>query len=454
MKKSAALLLTLIIFAQMMFFSGCSLGKGKKLKILSADGTELALLESISDGFTELDGNGCRAYLEAVLSESEELTAGLLGCDTEKARDYLIKNGCVIYTAFDKKVFDSVKTAYEAQGIDSLKFGCAVTDLHGGILALYSAGEGKEGYVNYAVKNTPPYSSFKPLCVYTPAIDKGLEVWSSVYPDSPVKQITENGQKTDWPANATNTYTNKNTDLAYAIKTSLNTVAVRCMQTLGVSNSFDFLERSFGLTLEYEKKKAELYGEDEVIGNVALGYLNDGVSPVDMAGYYQIFANAGNYFKPYTVLKICDRGGNTLYKNNTKPTQIIKNTTAFIMNRLLQNVVTAKGTGEKAACKGVYVGGKTGTGDLGNWFVGFTPQYTCAVWHGTELIKNTSCEIFSKAVSGFENKTGMDFPSCDGIEKVAYCKESGMLLSGKCKEVDMGYFVSGNLPEVCNKHNE
>lgn len=453
MNKTASFFLASIIFAEIILFSGCSVGKGNNLKILSADGTELALLDSISDNFYQSDGNDRRAYIQSVLSESEEIIVDLLACTQEKARDYLIKNGCVIYTAFDEKVFESVKSSYEAKGINSLKFGCAVTDLHGGILALYSAGNNEEGYVNYATEQTPPYSSFKPLCVYAPAIDKGLATWSSVYPDSPIKKITEENKQVDWPSNATGIYANKNIDIAYAIKTSLNTVAVRCMQTLGVNNSLDFFERSFGLTLEFEKKKAEAYGEDEVIGNVALGYLNDGASPADMAGYYQIFANGGYYFKPHTVLKICDKNGNTLYKDGTKPTRIIKSSTAFIMNRLLQNVVSAGGTGEKARCEGVCVGGKTGTGDHGNWFVGFTPQYTCAVWHGTELVSNNSCEIFSKAVSGFENKTGMDFPSCDEIEKAAYCRESGMLLGEKCKEVDMGYFASGNLPEVCDKHS-
>lgn len=451
MKKYISFFLGLIVFVEMMLLSGCSEGESKNLKILSADGSEIAVLKNLSD---ELDGNEYRAYIEAVISESREIISDSLDCESEQADDYLINNGCVIYTPLDKKVFSSVKTAYEAQGVKGLKFGCAVTDLRGEILTLYSAGDGDDGFVNYATRQTPPYSSFKPLCVYTPLIENGLAEWSSVYPDSPVKKIKKDDKEVDWPANATGIYSNKNTDIAHAVKTSLNTVAVRGMQTLGISNSFDFLESNFGLTLDYEKKKAEIFGEDEVIGNVTLGYLNDGISPSDMAGYYQIFANGGNYFKTHTVIKICDKKGNTVYKDGTTPTQVIKSSTAFIMNRLLQNVVTEGGTGKNARCNGVYVGGKTGTGDFGNWFVGFTPQYTCAVWHGTEIEKNFSCEIFSKAVSGFENKKGMDFPGCDEIKKAAYCSESGMLFSEKCKEVDMGYFVSGNLPEVCNKHNE
>ena len=454
MKKITSFLIAAIVLAQTAVISGCSQGKGKGVSIIGKGGEELALIQSISDGRKELEENDRRAYLEAVLSEAEELITKTRGCTVQKARDYLTGNECAVYTAFDDRTFESVKKAYASRNFEELTFGCAVTDLHGNLLALYSAGSGADKYVNYATEKTPPYSSFKPLCVYTPAIENGLAVWSSVYPDSPIKKIEgENGEKYDWPVNATKTYSNKNTSVAYAIKTSLNTVAVRCMQTVGVKNSFEFLESKFGLSLDFEKKKAALYGEDEVIGNVALGHLYEGVSPADMAGYYQIFANGGSYTKPHTVLKICDKNGDTVYEYKAESEQVIKSSTAYIMNCLLQNVVTLGGTGEKAGCEGVYVGGKTGTGDSGNWFVGFTPQYTCAVWHGTELVKNNACEIFSEAISGFANDEGKAFPYCAGIKKAAYCCESGMLISQKCREVDMGFFASDNIPGVCDKHN-
>lgn len=454
MKKIMAFFLTAVIFAELIIISGCSPGKSKGLRIKDINGGELATLQSISDGCTELEGNDRRAYLEAVLSEIEAAVAEAQGCTVKKAREYLLKNECTVYTAFDDRVFEAVKKAYESRGIKELDFGCAVTDLQGNLTALYSSGSVDGNYVNFATEKTPPYSSFKPLCVYAPAIENGLAGWSTVYPDSPIKKIEgENGQKYDWPVNATKTYTNENTSLAYAIKISLNTVAVRCMQTVGVKNSLDFLESKFGLTLDFEKKKAELYGEDEVIGNVALGHLYEGVSPADMAGYYQVFANGGSYRKPHTVLKICDKSGETVYENKSEEKRVIKSSTAYIMNRLLQNVVTAGGTGENARCEGVSVGGKTGTGDLGNWFVGFTPQYTCAVWHGTELVKNNACEIFSEAVSGFDNSAKKNYPSCAEIKRAAYCTESGMLFSSKCRRADMGYFASDNIPETCNKHN-
>ena len=433
------------------YVSGCSHNSMGLLQIIDAKGNTIAEINTLSDQYKELKNDQTRAYLQTVLSEAEEVIGGLRGYTPKNARDFLLKNGCSIKTAFNQDIFDAVKNGYESTSDKNLSFGCAVTDLQGGLLAILS--DGAKDDENYATKKTAPYSSFKPICVYAPAIESGLANWSSVFLDAPVKKITkEDGQAYDWPVNATGIYANEPKTVSYAIKTSLNTVAVRCLQTVGLKNSFSFLESNFGLTLSFEKNKANTLGDDEVIGNVALGYLYDGVSPVDMAGYYQVFANGGSYSKPHTIFEITDQDGNTVYEYQSQERQVITRQTAYIMNKLLQNVVSAGGTGEKARCEGVAVGGKTGTGDDGNWFVGFTPQYTCAIWHGTEISKNISCDIFSAMVSHFDNESVKQFPNSAGIKKAAYCLETGKLFSNKCRKADMGYYASDNLPEACNMH--
>ena len=63
--------------------------------------------------------------------------------------------------------------------------------------------------------------------------------------------------------------------------------------------------------------------------------------------------------------------------------QVIVEETAYIMNRLLKEVVSKDGTGKAAALKNVEVCGKTGTSRdyKDNWFVGMTPEYSCTVWY-------------------------------------------------------------------------
>lgn len=450
-QKVTSIILTILIIAQCFIFSGCL--SNNTIKIMDNSGNLILSLNSMSDNQIILKDNEYRAYLEIVLSEAEQIISEILNCDIKQARDCMINEGYVIYTAFDKEIYSCIENAYNEQQSDELSFGCAVTDLKGTLLAAFSEGSDEHEYINYAVKNTPPYSSFKPLSVYTPAIENNLINWSTMYEDSPVKNIIgSDGQYREWPVNSTGTYSFENASIATAIKESLNTVAVKCLQTLGVKQSFAFLKENFDLTLEFEQNKAALQGDEEVLGNVALGYLYDGVSPVDMAGYYQVFANGGIYNQPRSIVKICDGQGNAIYELENPNIRIIKESTAFIVNKLLQEVVSYGGTGEKARCNDVVVGGKTGTGDEGNWFVGFTPQYSCAIWHGKQIPKNHAAEIFSTVVSSFEDNEKKDFFGCSDIKKAVYCCESGMLLSEKCFKIDMGYYATDGIPDICNKH--
>lgn len=448
MKKWIAVFLSLLLALECAAVSGCS--SGGQVRVLDGGGQEIAALESLSDERTELHDHAYRTYLEIVLSEAEGCIASLYEWDTQQARRYLLEEECTLYTAFDGGAFHSLQNAYEQQAGGSLSFGGAVTDLQGNLLAVCSAG-GEEG-ANYATAKTPPYSAFKPLSVYMPAIERGLITWSSLYEDSPVKKITDSdGRPVDWPANATGTYTHENTLLPIAIKESLNTVAVRCMQEVGVSESLAFLQERFGLSLDFEQNRLALYGEDEVIGNVALGYLYEGISPVEMAGYYQIFANGGLYYPPHALLKICDSQGKVIYERQEEGQQVIRPSTANILNHLLQGVVSPGGTGQEAACDGVTVGGKTGSGDNGYWFAGFTPQYVCTVWHAAGA-ENVTSRLFSAVVGGLENDPDARFPQCPDVQQAAYCCESGLLLSPQCRRVDVGYFATDAMPAICNAH--
>ena len=450
-RKIMAVTLSFLILLQYGTLLGC--GKKDELKILDKDKQMIASLEQITSDKTELSDYEYRAYLEIVIAEGKQMIADLQQCTLEEAEKQLLCDGYTIYTSFDNDIFQSIKNAYETQKETRLAFGCAVTDLKGNLLAVHSAGETSDAYTNFATAETSPYSSLKPLSVYAPAIESGSITWSQVYEDSPLKEIADGeGEMRDWPKNATGTYSYENETVAAAIRQSLNTVAVKCLQSYGVNRSLDFLKNSFGINLKFERNKAAMSGEEEVLGNVALGYLYSGVSPVNMAGYYQIFANGGIYYAPHTILKICDRNGKTVCESSDQGTRVVKKTTAYIMNRLLQGVVSYGGTGEAAGCDDIVVGGKTGTGDDGNWFVGFTPQYSCAIWHGKELPQNHAAELFSEVVSRFAHNSEKSFPECSDIKEAVYCCESGLLLSDKCRKIDRGYYAPDCMPAICDKH--
>lgn len=442
-KKTVSILLCASL---VLISSGCS-GSDNPLQVMNSDGGLLAKIGSDSD----IEKNKQHFYLEIVVDEAAEIISKKEDCSNETAREKLFEDGYKIKTAFDRAVSDSLNNACkEFEGMD---MGSAVTDLKGNLIAVYSS----EGETNFATEPNAPCSAFKPLSVYAPAIDKGIINWSSRYEDSPYKQVkNSDGTMRDWPRNANGIYTERYAYIFQAVKESLNTVAVKCLADLGVENSIDFLKKELGMSLSDELYTSTIYGEEEIIGNIAMGYLEKGAGAIDMAGYYQMFANGGYYEAPKTILSITDSSGKEIYKREYTEKQVIKETTSEIMNYLLREVVTPDGTGKDAACERVQVAGKTGTDETGgnNWFVGVTPEYSLAFWH-SHSTDNISPEIFAKSVDKIyaskpEAKTEFTYKA--NISSIAYCTETGQMAGPGCALIRLGYYTHDNLPSLCDRH--
>ena len=436
--------LVISVFLILSLFCGCEKGT---LKIFDGDGKAFAEIEYESEQKNE----EYVSYTQIVLEEAIEIIKNVKSLSKRNAEKELYKGNYSVYTYLDPYVYDNVKKSY-TEAYRNVDFGCAVTNLKGDILAVCSF-DTKDRGLNFSTEKTQPFSAFKPIAVYAPAIEKGVINYSSMFNDSPYKKVKDtNGYERDWPTNANGKYSNSDVLIYNAIKKSLNTVAVKCLAEFGVNNSLDFLRESFGLELE-ESAKASILGEDEVIGNIAMGYLLDGVSPVDMAGYYQIFGNSGVYNTPKTISKICDSEGKEIYSRKREDKQVISAETAQIMNSLLSGVISGGGTGEKVNVSGVPVIGKTGTGskNTGNWFVGVTPDYSCAVWHSNYSNQNFATDYFSTIIGGLK-KENTEFKFSGRVIKKIYCTESGKILGAKCKKAELGLYTEGNLPDVCNMH--
>ena len=126
------------------------------------------------------------------------------------------------------------------------------------------------------------------------------------------------------------------------------------------------------------------------------------------------------------------------------------------MNRLLTGVVERGGTGARAALPGMEVCGKTGTGELNesNWFVGLTPEYSCAVWHSNGGVGNIAPAMFSTIMYNMptDMNTTKAFKKCANVYKSVYCAESGLLFSESCSRMQIGYYVRGEEPAPCPGH--
>ena len=448
-RRKIALVLSVLFIISL--FSACRGSEKKESKLINSQGDCFAGY----DGEIKCENPLMSPFAHYSLSEAAAILMEINKCSSDAAQNAIAKGGYTVETTLNKGITEKISAASEnfPAVLEGKPIAAAVSDLDGALLALYSNSE----ETDYANKPTYAGSSIKPLSVYAQIIENGQANWSSVQLDTPVKKVVYNTELADWPQNATGIYSEKETTVAESLKVSLNTVAVKWLQILGVTESMDFLENKLGFNLSKERELAENYGEEEILANIALGYLRGGVTVAEMAGYYQIFAKEGKYTPLYSVKSITDSSGQIIYEAEPQEKQIIAPETAFIMNKLLQKVSEPGGTGEKAADCGVTIAGKTGTTTgLDNWFVGVTPEFSCAVWHGDEENnynpKNFAPEVFSEIIKNITTDPEKAFPGCDNVIQRVYCAESGKLLSDGCSQMEVGWFSPGNIPDKCTAH--
>lgn len=448
--RGTAMALALWMMAGLM--TGCSPTQPsvEGLNIRDAAGESLATLTSADIMGSDTLEAKIQGYLDVVWNEAVEIIAQMEKCDAAEAEQMLLTRDYCVDTYYDSALMQAIEQCHEERGIEGMPFACAMTDGQGRLCAVYTSGSEME--LNYATQPLSPCSTFKPLSVYAPALEAGVIDWSTLYKDSPYKKIIGNaGKEIDWPANASGRYSYGDMTVCQAVKESINTVAVKCLSEYGVERSIDFLEGNFAIDLTYEREKVEQSGPDEVIGNLALGYPNQGVSVVDMAGYYQIFSQAGVYTLPQTIETIWDSQGNPVYQREEKSSQVIGADTAAVMNEMLRTVVEPGGTGQDAGDMDVPVGGKTGTGSDGsdNWFVGFVPQYTCAVWYKGVMQGNMAAWMFRGIMEQLPLDQELDFPEKYDVRQGVYCLESGLIASQACRKLGQGYYLADQPMEMC-----
>lgn len=297
--------------------------------------------------------------------------------------------GYKIYTTMDTKtqeaaeaVFADDKNFPPNKGTQIVQGAMVVLDPHTGEIRTMIGGRNRQGerQFNRAVDALrQPGSSFKPIAVYGPALESGYSP-ATVLDDYPEEYPTPNGPKKF--VNFDSRYRGL-ISMRTGIQYSINTVAVKMLQKIGVNEGFKFAQK-MGITSLVESGKS-----NDMSLSLALGGLTKGVSPLEMAAAYGAFDNQGIYVKPFAIRKIEDKDGNLLYENKTTKTVVMSPQTAYLMTDMLQTVVQA-GTGTRAQMGDRPVAGKTGTTsfDVDAWFMGYTPNLVGAVWLGFDKEEN------------------------------------------------------------------
>jgi penicillin-binding protein 1A len=234
----------------------------------------------------------------------------------------------------------------------------------GAILAMVGGlDHGASSFNRVVQARRQPGSAFKPF-VFGTAVEQGLTP-EDVRQDAP---ISLGGWE---PENYGHSYAGAVT-LREALARSLNTVSVRLTLQFGPDAVAAFARR-LGLS------DIPLHPGP----SIALGAYE--VSPLELAGGYQVFQSGGGRTTPYLIREIRSTRGEVLYAHAASaPTPVLNPLYATRMVDMLKAVITS-GTGV-AANIGRPAAGKTGTSQNWRdaWFVGFTPDILTAVWVGND----------------------------------------------------------------------
>ena len=363
---------------------------------------------------------------------------------------YIQKDTLEIYTAYNPAAQSAAAEVCDnTEVLHGVNYAISMTDDVGDLALIYS--HDKSGQPAF-YESVPTYaaSAIKPLSVYAPAIEMGFTNYSKCYLDAPIKD--------GWPNN-TRPYTGDLITAQKALQYSNNAVAVRILMDLGVADSLDFLEESFGFDLSYERNAAEQDGEDAVLSNIALGYLHNGIDEISLLSAYRIFCTGGEYRKATAVIRILS-GEKLIYEREGSTKKVISSASAYIMNRLLLTVTQEDGTGAAAGIKDGEIIGKTGTSDgfIDNWFIGEAPSAAMAVWYGTDggtLVRANSApalfhDIWVKLGIGGE----LFPPSPTEVRSAKYCAYTGLLAGKNCRQLRDGYYTRDNMPKKCNQTHQ
>ena len=288
----------------------------------------------------------------------------------------------VVRTTIDMNVQRAAEEAVENQlrqfGRDyhATQAATVVADLDGGVRAMVGGRDYGASQFNRATDAyRQPGSSFKPY-VYTTALLNGFTPNSKVV-DGPVCIG-------NWcPQNYGHSYSGSVT-LTQAITRSINVVPVKLSIALGGKSpnpakagrvKITEVARKFGLTAPLPDTPSMPIGSDEV-------------TVLEHAVAYATFPNKGKSVKPHSVLEVRTGAGDLVWRfdrDGKKPLQAIPASVAADMAGMMSHVVS-EGTARRAALDGIPTAGKTGTTNAYRdaWFVGYTGNFTCAVWYGND----------------------------------------------------------------------
>lgn len=326
-----------------------------------------------------------------------------LGETAQERYNAVFKGGLQIVTTLDKSVSEAAQSAVDKIVPDTKgKFTAALASIEpstGAVRAIVGGKDFESTKFNLATQaHRQAGSSFKTM-VLVAALREGYGAGTIVNGSSPCT-VQFPGHQPYTPGNYEGEGGGVST-LTDATAHSINCAYVRLAQAVGLDEVAD-TAHDLGIT-----SNLKVHDCDCLTPSLALGGLDIGVSPLEMASAYSTIANDGVFHKPYFIEKVLDRNGKVLFRGGGKGEQRVPVQVARQAQQILKSVVTS-GTGTAANLGKWPVFGKTGTAQdyTDAWFVGSTRQLTAAVWMGSPAGK-----VPMTSVPGQGRVTGGSYPA-------------------------------------------
>ena len=442
------------------------------------------------DGDYEVSQNW---YVDAAIDQIIDHLADLRGITYDAARTLFYKGGFKAYLNMDIDMQNTVEELFrdpytclkwydetETDPKNLIQGAFVIMNYSGSVLALAGGIGEKEGDAcfNRATQDTQMIgSTVKPLSIYSLAIEKNIITYSTELLDISGK-VPREAMGPDYQPTAYDGYDPEDDTVRwphnfqsydfgsgqywpawYAVRKSMNTIAVYLMSKVGVQNAFTHLTEKLHFTLDPVS--------DMAYSPMALGAFTDGITLTSLAAAYAIMGNGGLYYEPYLYSKVVDSDGRIVLAQNVVGERVISSDTAWITNRFMRTVITddTGGTGPNASLGDIEVVGKTGTAnDTSAYaFVGLTPSYVACYrisrdnhqeipqGGGWATLATVWHNIMEPVTAGQGPQKFTPDPS---VKELPYCYETGLIASANCPNTVIGYYRESHIPQVCDSKHD
>lgn len=423
---------------------------------ISNESYDLAVSElqsglKFNKGKLEPKGDAIYSYMvDATISEVINDLENKKGMSTNFATNYLYFSGLKIYSTQNSDIQREIEKECEKNKymIKSAQYenttaqaAMVVMNHNNGQVMGCVGGLGKKtisrGFnrATQALRQTG--SAIKPIAVLGPALEEKIITPVTIYDDT--KTVFAEGYSPDDCEKELGEIT-----VRRAVESSQNIPFVKIMEQLTPEKSMKYMEKE-GI--------ANLTDGDKNLG-LALGGLEKGSSPLQMASAYACIANGGNYIEPTFYTKVENSKGKIILKSKQKSRKVYSEDTAYVLKELLTEPVNGEnGTARTCKIDGMEVAAKTGTtnDNYDKWLCGFTKYYTAVTWFGYDVNEpiNEGANSMANQIWGNVMREihryliKADFDKPKDVEEVVVCRKSGKVAESGCGEAYVEYFRKG-----------